>query len=317
MMNLLHLEYFYRVAQESNVSRAAQKLRVSQPAVSRALRELESAHEVKLFRRQSRGLVLTEVGQAFYEQAKTIFQKVSELENSVGTIKTEVKGSLRLGISDNLAIYFFPDIFQSFLKTYPQVHLSVFSGISSAIKRELLLNQVEAGIFYTPISRYENFESEILGQVEFVLVVSKKCFHQKDLRTLHSQKLSLEVFKKLKIPKISSRASDYRLEGEAPMKTLSLPVHFKLLELGLADIPEIETNHHEVQKQLVLKGLGFAMLTRHAVQKELDSGELVQVKTAKKMLSNVYWVTQKGHSLSRSAEIIKNEVRLRLKSLKV
>ena len=78
-MKLRHLRYFIMAAEEANISRAAARLYVSQPAVSRQIRDLESELGVTLFKREPQGLNLTPAGEMALAQAKTILRSASQL----------------------------------------------------------------------------------------------------------------------------------------------------------------------------------------------------------------------------------------------
>lgn len=123
-MELRHLKYFVAVAENLNFSRAAVRLYISQPALSRQIKDLEKELSVMLFLRQPDGLKLTEAGKFFLEQAKDILNRS---DVSVRTIKADYANQ-----DQPLIIGYIPTILQSFLGqtlqkfglAYPQISVS-------------------------------------------------------------------------------------------------------------------------------------------------------------------------------------------------
>ena len=99
-LNYHHLRYFWTVAREGGVARAAEKLRLAQPTVSAQVNALEAALGERLFEKQGRGLVLTEVGRVVYQYADEIFVLGRELLDTVKDRPTGRQGRLSVGISD-------------------------------------------------------------------------------------------------------------------------------------------------------------------------------------------------------------------------
>jgi len=286
-MNLLHLQYFYEVAKSGNISLAAKRLRVSQPAVSKMVKNLEESLGVKLFERNRKGIILTSAGKIAIESAIQIFSQAQNLETRLTETGGTLQGDLNLGISDNLAIHIFPEILGRFKNDHSKVSIGIFVGTSSLIKEELRFGRCEAGVFYSPVQTQENLHSEQIGRAEFLVVISKKSPWAK------MAKLNLENLKRSKVPKIGSRQVDF-IGG-------TLPAHFHMHQLGLTEPSSIEANQHEVQKQLTLMGHGYSLQLRHAITQELKSGQLLEIKTPQPLWSPIYWVTPKGRPLSAPA----------------
>jgi LysR family transcriptional activator of nhaA len=101
-LNYHHLLYFYTVAREGSVARAAQKLRLAQPTLSGQIRKLEHSFDEKLFERRGRGLVLTEMGRVVYRYAEEIFSIGNELVDAVRGRPTGRSPRLVVGIAEAL-----------------------------------------------------------------------------------------------------------------------------------------------------------------------------------------------------------------------
>ena len=100
-MELRHLRYFVAVGEEQHYGRAARRLRVAQPALSRQIQDLEEELGFKLFERLSRGVKLSEAGKLFLEDARRILQEVGEAAVRAGSVASGRSGTLRVGFTEN------------------------------------------------------------------------------------------------------------------------------------------------------------------------------------------------------------------------
>jgi DNA-binding transcriptional LysR family regulator len=107
-MELRHLRYFVVVAEEQNVTRAAERLHVSQPPLSRQIRDLEDELGVQLFRRSAKSLALTEAGKIFLIEARAVLLRMDKAVETVRTVARGDRGSLRIGYAPSLTAEFLP-----------------------------------------------------------------------------------------------------------------------------------------------------------------------------------------------------------------
>src|SRR5712671_996663 len=100
-MELRHLRYFVAVGEAQHYGRAAQRLRVAQPALSRQIQDLEEEMGFKLFDRLPRGVKISAAGKLFLEDARRILQQVNEATARAGRVARGQSGTLRVGVSEN------------------------------------------------------------------------------------------------------------------------------------------------------------------------------------------------------------------------
>ena len=144
--------FFIAIAEEGNVTKAANRLYISQPALSYRLQQLEKQFNKPLFIRTSRGVTLTETGELYYHYALDMLHRKREFENTLSNYSDEITGTLRLGVSSIYANYMLPDILSGFTRAYPKVKLKVYTGISSKIAQLFQSNEVEVAIIRGPQS---------------------------------------------------------------------------------------------------------------------------------------------------------------------
>src|SRR5664279_412032 len=107
-MELRHLRYFVIVAEEQNVTRAAERLHVSQPPLSRQIRDLEQELGVDLFRRTAKSLTLTEAGKIFLVEARAVLLRAEKAVLTVRAVAANERGQLRVGYAPSLTVEILP-----------------------------------------------------------------------------------------------------------------------------------------------------------------------------------------------------------------
>ena len=148
-MELRHLRYFIAVGEEEHFGRAAERLRVVQPALTRQIQQLEEEIGCSLFERLKRGVRLTEAGRSFLEEARRF---LSDLERGVERTRLVAQGKvgrLRIGFTDG-ATYSgeFPSILRDFRDKWPDVRLDLFPSNSVAMGEQLREQRLDIGFVY-------------------------------------------------------------------------------------------------------------------------------------------------------------------------
>ncbi|KGF46634.1 hypothetical protein HMPREF0872_07570 [Veillonella montpellierensis DNF00314] len=164
-------EFFITIADEGNITKAAAKLFISQPALSYRLTQLEKNFATPLFIRTTKGVVLTDIGELYYEYAKDMLNRKKEFEESLLNKKDIVTGPLYLGSSSIYANYKLPTILEGFIKEYPHVDLHLQTGISSRITQ--LYNSGDIHVAIIRGSNYPPGQRIKLDDDPICLVTSK------------------------------------------------------------------------------------------------------------------------------------------------
>ena len=149
-MNFQHLKYFLMVAEELNITRAAERLYISQQSLSNHIGNLERELDVKLFTRSPK-LSLTYAGGLLVDTASQILDLHSQYLTKVGDINKQYLGVLRVGISHTCGLALLPDILPRFRAEFPQVEFSLFEGNSTQLEDELSHGRTDLIICFQPI----------------------------------------------------------------------------------------------------------------------------------------------------------------------
>lgn len=187
-MSDFRLKVFYSVAKNLSFTKASQELFVSQPAITKHIRELESLYQTRLFNRLGNKISLTEPGYVLLEHCERILSEYRKLEYDMHLLHNEYSGQLRLGASTTIAQYVLPPILASFTEKYPKIAVSLIDTNSRNIEQALQNHDIDLGmvegVFRLPNLKYEPFLYD-----ELVPVVSTSCsLAEKDSLTLEELK---------------------------------------------------------------------------------------------------------------------------------
>jgi DNA-binding transcriptional LysR family regulator len=176
MLDLYKLEIFLRVVREGSFSRAAERLLMTQPAVSQHIQDLENQLGTPLFVRERRGVSLTVEGETLREYAGRILQLMAEAENAVTDVRKLASGQLSLGATPGVSIYLLPDYIQNFRAQYPQLSVTLQTGITPQIVQDLRAGQIELGFIEGELDAVTSVQLGLhaLEEVEQLVVVGPK-----------------------------------------------------------------------------------------------------------------------------------------------
>lgn len=143
------LLYFKTVADEKSLSKAAQKLFLSQPSLSVCMQKIELNLGVKLFKRTNNGLLLTFAGERYYQIATDILKIYSDFEIEVSDINNLKKGRIIIGITVYLATHILPVVLPAFKKRCPNIEVIIIEKNSTELDRSLASGEIDFAIMHT------------------------------------------------------------------------------------------------------------------------------------------------------------------------
>jgi len=173
-MELRHLRYFVTVAEEENVTRAARRLRVSQPPLSRQIRDLERELGVSLFDRSAKGVRLTDAGQTFFAEARAVLQRADEAVDRVKAVASGQRGKVRVGHASP-AVEILRRALRSFSRTHPHVSVDLREMTSQRLLRGLRDRTLDVALTVAISPRdFEGLAVESLGAYAIRVAMNKK-----------------------------------------------------------------------------------------------------------------------------------------------
>lgn len=174
-MDFKQLTYFVTTVQEGNISRAAQRLHISQPPLSTKLKELEAELGVILFERGSRKIELTQAGRIFYARATSILELMDVATKELDDYKQGKIGTLRIGIISSISSTLINSWFHEFHQLYPEIRFNIFEGNTYEQLDKLRNNLIELAIVRTPFSALD-LECKVLRKENVFAVGTKEYF---------------------------------------------------------------------------------------------------------------------------------------------
>lgn len=150
-MNVKRLRYFFAVADEGNFSRAAERLGIAQPPLSRQVKQLEDDIGVRLFNRGSGAITLTQAGRYLYENGRSALLAIERLESEVSQIGKGSEGRLIVGIGGPSTYDLFLKMAKSFNAAYPKVDLSIVPMTGNQLHLALVRRMIDVGITAPPL----------------------------------------------------------------------------------------------------------------------------------------------------------------------
>ncbi len=260
-MNFNHLAIFLAVAETGNLTRAAEKLHISQPAVSKQLRELEKSLGMALFHRLSKGVRLTEGGEVLLDYARQIFALETDASRALNELRQLARGQLSIGASTTIGVYLLPEICAQFRAAFPGIEVNLEIGNTQEIQKRLLNNELDLGLSEGFIASPE-IQAEVLGEDEIIVIAAPnhKLLHKKTLSLL--QLLGEPIL--------------WRESGSGTRAV----VENALREKGFSAPPRVSLGSSEAIKRAVIAGDGIAFVSRLTVETDLKNDTLKQLKTA-------------------------------------
>ena len=172
-MEIKDMQAFYTVVEEGNISHAALRLAIAQPALSRQMKRLEGSLGVQLFERGSRRIRLTEAGRLLYTRVERILGMVDGTVREISEIGTGVAGAIRLGTITSSGALVMPRLMSEFHRRWPMVTFEIWEGEGTRILEMLDSHAIEIGITRSQVDA-NLYESIVLANEPLVLMMNRE-----------------------------------------------------------------------------------------------------------------------------------------------
>lgn len=297
-MNFNHLRVFYECARELNFSRAAERLLISQPAVSIQIKHLEEILQVKLFNKIGNKVFISGAGKLLLEYAQKIFELENEAEKAINEIKEVKKGTLHIGTTKTYAHYLMPNYISHFHALYPGVSIHLSEGSSLEMIQSLFNMQNELAIVAS--AEYpKSLHTIAFGkETEYPKPLHGIAFGKEEVLLVASPDHTLAKKDPITMKELASFPLVMREEGSAIRKAVMNM--FRKMHLTPAIL--YEASNPEFIKELLEKGEGASFIVRSAVEKELSQGILKEITISDVSIAintNIVYVSE--DSLSKIA----------------
>jgi DNA-binding transcriptional LysR family regulator len=254
----IRLRVFRIVAEELSFTRAAERLFLTQPAVTMQIKNLEEDLGLRLFDRTGQKITLTTAGRMLLDYARKIAELCAEAEQKLAALKGETRGELALGASTTIAQYLLPRLAGDFLAAFPAIQLSILSGNTAEVVGALLEGRIGLGLIEGPPGR-SDVRCTTFVEDEILLVVPPS--HE----WTSAGSVDAAALKESRII-LRERGSGTRQVVEDALRKARLDVKRLHIVLDLDSTESI--------KSAIAAGLGIGFVSRWALGKELALGLL-------------------------------------------
>lgn len=282
------LKVFYTIAKRLNFTKAAAELFISQPAVTKHIRELEGHFKTSLFERSgNKRIQLTPAGEVLLQYAEKLMGTYAELEFDMNQLVQQHSGLLRIGGSNTVAQYVLPQVLARFHKKFSGVQVQLVTGNTEQVEQALLNKEIDLGIV-EGIHRNAQLRYQEYLQDELVMVCSSSN------KTLKAEIIRPEDLMDLPL-----------LMREPGSGTLDVIAHaLKPFSIGLADLRvEMQLGGTESIKSYLLGSDCFAFLSVQSILKELRYNELRIIDIKELSIERPFYFIQPHGQLSSLGEL--------------
>jgi len=284
------LKVFNTVAKRLNFTKAANELNITQPAVSKHIKEIEQQINTRLFDRNGTKIKLTTSGKILQNYTEKIFAIYRELEFEINQLQQKHKGILRIGASTTIAQYVLPPLLAKFHKQFKDIKISLTIQNTEIIEQLLAKNKIDFGLI-EGFSRNKLFHYSPFIKDEIVLIA----------RANHpiAHKNSIELDELLKTPLL------FREAGSGTLETIAFAL--KTLGINSSDLQsEMELGNTESIKTYLLYSDCMAFVSIHSVLQELKNKTLIIIDVKDLTIERDFYFIQAHGKHSATTDLFLN-----------
>ena len=279
-MELRQLEYFQMASRLKNITRAAQRLRVSQPNITVAIKKLEAELGVQLFDRSQKQLTLTPEGKVFLKRIELALRNIEDAILEVNDYKQLQKGTIKIGIPPMMGAYLFPKVFSGFRHLHPNLDVLLYEEGSVTIRDKLESDELDFGIILVP-DNAPNLNVLKMSRNQLMVCVSEKS----------------PLAKKKSITPEDIAASDLIMMKEGSY--LRQVVQSKLSALKISPHTVLESGQIVTIKGLVAHQVGIAFLLDFICE---DSHDITSIPFYEPIFVDIGLAWKKEKYVSKAAQ---------------
>ena len=260
-VNLELYKAFYYVGKNKSISKAADELMISQPAISRSIKTLEGQLNVNLFIRKRDGVELSEAGLLIFDKVKNAIMLIENAENEISSFKKLDFGYINIGASKTILHEFLMKYITEFHKEFPNIVIRVYTDKTSLLIKKSKIGLID--IIFTNLddNDYSDFENVRLIKINDCLAVNESYSNLKD------KVISNNELEELPFILLTKGATSRNIFDNVCNKN------------GIRINPIMEFGSNSLVKEFTLSGFGVGLLTEEFVKDEIKSEKLIKLNT--------------------------------------
>lgn len=284
-INFEYYKIFYNVAKNKNITKTSENLLISQPAISKSIKNLEKKIGCSLFTRSKKGVALTEEGKVLFDEIKIAIEIIDNAEKKVDQITTLESGILNIGISNTLTQKYLLPYIKIFSQKYPKIIIKIHTEPTYRLITKARNGLVDFIILNLPYNIPSDFNKELLKPIHDCFVANSNYIELKN-KTINIK--DLNKYPLILLAKGSN--GRYFLDNFCS-------------ELNTNLTPKFELASYSLVTEFIKSGIGIGLLTKEFIKEELRNGTLFEIKTTPTFNNrHIGLITLKNKSLSHCSK---------------
>lgn len=258
--NLELYKVFYYVAKNKSITHAANELMVSQPAISKSIKTLESDLDTILFTRTKNGVKLNNAGEILFNKIKKAMELIISAEEDINSLNNMEEGSINIGAGNTIMQRYLMPYIDEFHKLYPNINVKVHTVVTEELIKRAQLGLVDLVFTHLPNNIPDNFKIIKIKKLHDILVVNKDSIYKEKI----IDKKDLKDLPLVLLPFSASNRNNFNKF---------------CLKNNIVINPLMEIGNDLIIEDCAINGLGVGLVVREYVQNKLDSKELFELNT--------------------------------------
>ncbi len=287
---------FSKVVETGNITKASEKLYVSQPAITKSIKQLENSLGGTLFTRTKKGVELTEEGKVLYIHVKKILEDISNAQNKFNSLINLEEGKIKIGASATVTKHFLMPYIEKFHSMYPNIEICIVNELTKNLVNDLKYGYLDFLVTNMPINISSDLNVEVCAKLHDTFATSKKYIDLQD--------------RKIKLSDIGNYKT---IAQKEPSNTREFLNNF-MKQNNILFKPDIEIVSYALVVEFIKSGFGIGYVTKEFVREELEKEEIYEVLIDKKIPErNLGIVTLKNNIPSFASqkfiELLKEDIK--------
>jgi len=286
---------FYIVATVGNITKAAEQLYISQPAVTKSIKQLESSLGGILFVRTKKGVVLTEEGKVFYEYVKNILEEVKNAQNKFNSLVHLEEGKIHIGASATVTKHFLMPYIEKFHEEYPNIDIEITNELTTNLVKDLRNGYIDFLVTNLPMKGNHDLNIQNCAKLHDSFACSAKYMENTKTEIAVQDILNYKIVTQKEPSNTRAFLNEYMKNNNVDFKS------------------DIEIVSYNLVVEFIKAGFGVGYVTKEFIKEELEKGELYEIKVKPAIPTrDLGIITLKNNALnfasSKFIELITNEL---------
>ena len=256
---------FYYVAKNESISRAANELSISQPAISKSIKNLEEQIGTNLFIRKRDGVILSEAGNLIYKKIKSAVELIDSAEDDIVSLTNMTSGTINIAASKTIISNYLMPFIKKFHNQYPKIKIKIYTDRTNEAIKKAQNGLIDVVFTNYPDDAPNDFESIKLMEIHDIFVATDKYGYLKN--------------KKLTMNDLSNKPLLLLTKGASTRINLDNYCTENNIKLN----PEMEFSSYNLIRDFTKEGFGIGMVTKEFLTDELSRGELFELNVEHNM----------------------------------